>query len=384
MSWADQQTMTLRWPEAGYAERPQRSDRTILLLTLLLIAIGLGMIYSASGVLAHKRFGDASYFLKRQLVWLAVGSVCMLAVARLDLGTLRRWAVPLLFIGVAGLVVVLLPSLGVTVKGARRWLRLGSLTIQPSEFAKVGILLYAAYYLAKKGDRITSFWHGFMPLLVVVGGLLALVVVEPDMGTAAVIGLVTLGLLFVSGARLGHLALIGFAALPVLYLLVMRVAYRRQRILSFLDPWSDPTGSGFQVIQSFLALGGGGPFGVGLGEGRQKLFYLPEPHTDFVLAALGEELGFVGAAMVVLLLGAFVAKGFMIALEADDPFARYLALGVSFLVAFHTLINVSVITGLLPTKGLTLPFVSYGGSSLVVNMIGAGFLMAVSRHRPPI
>jgi cell division protein FtsW len=292
--------------------------------------------------------------------------------------------VPVLLVGFLGLVLVLLPSVGVTVKGARRWLRLGSLTVQPSELVKVGVLLYVAYYLAKKGDRVTGFWHGFIPPLVVAGVLIGLILIEPDMGTASVIGLVTLGLLFVGGARLGHLMLIGLAALPLIYLLVMRVSYRRQRVLSFLDPWSDPTGAGFQVIQSFLALGGGGPFGVGLGEGRQKLFYLPEPHTDFVLSALGEELGFVGAAMVVLLLAAFVAKGFMIALEADDPFARYLALGVSFLVAFHTLINVAVITGLLPTKGLTLPFVSYGGSSLVVNMIGAGFLMAVSRHRPPI
>ncbi|MEK9172873.1 MAG: FtsW/RodA/SpoVE family cell cycle protein, partial [Nitrospirota bacterium] len=245
-------------------------------------------------------------------------------------------------------------------------------------------LLYLAHYLAKKGSRLTDFWRGFMPPLVVVGAIVGLILIEPDMGTAAVIGLVTLGLLFAGGARLGHLMVIGLAALPVLYLLVMRVAYRRQRIMSFLDPWSDPTGSGFQVIQSQLALGSGGLSGVGLGEGRQKLFYLPEPHTDFVLSALGEEAGFLGTIAVLLLLGWFVARGFAIALEADDPFARYLALGVCFFVGFHTLINVGVITGLLPTKGLTLPFVSYGGSSLVVNMIGTGLLIAVSRHRPPI
>ena len=384
MSWAEQQSMTLRWPDAGVAERPRRGDQTILIVTLLLVAVGLGMIYSASGVMAHKRFGDASYFLKRQMLWLAVGLVCMLVVARLDLGTLRSLAVPVLFLGAVGLVLVLLPSVGLTVKGARRWLRVGMWTVQPSEVVKVGVLLYLAHYLAKKGDRITDFRRGFVPSLVVVGAVIGLIVIEPDMGTAAVIGLVTLGLLFVGGARLGHLMLIGLAALPALYLLVMRVAYRRQRILSFLDPWSDPTGSGFQVIQSLLALGSGGVSGVGLGEGRQKLFYLPEPHTDFVLSALGEEAGFLGTVAVLLLLGWFVARGFGIALEADEPFARYLALGVSFLVGFHTLINVGVITGLLPTKGLTLPFVSYGGSSLVVNMIGTGLLIAVSRHRPPI
>jgi cell division protein FtsW len=384
MRWVDQQSMTLRWPDAAVAERSRRGDHTILLLTLLLVAIGLGMIYSASGVLADKRFGAPSYFLKRQLLWCAVGLVALLVVARCDLVTLRRWAVPVLLFGLLCLVLVLLPSIGVAVKGSRRWLRIGALTIQPSEVVKLGVVLYLAHYLAKKGERIGDFWRGFAPPLVVVGLLIALIVAEPDMGTAAVIGLVTLGLLFAGGARLGHLLVIAMTALPVVYLLVMQVGYRRQRLLSFWDPWSDPTGTGFQVIQSFLALGSGGPFGVGLGEGRQKLFYLPEPHTDFVLAALGEELGFVGTAMVLLLLGAFVAKGFSIALETNEPFARNVALGVSLLIGVHVLINVGVVTGLLPTKGLTLPFLSYGGSSLVVCMVGAGLLIGVHRHRPPI
>jgi len=353
-------------------------------LTFILIAIGVGMIYSASAMMAQKRFGDSTYFLRRQMLWFAVGLVLLLVVARLDHRSLRGWAGPLLILGVIGLIFVLLPHVGVMVKGARRWLRLGPLTIQPAELVKVGVILYLAHYLAKKGARIGDFRRGFMPPLLVVGVIVALVVMEPDLGTAAVIGLVTFGLLFVGGARLGHLAVIGTAGLCALYVLIMRVPYRRQRLMTFLDPWSDPAGSGFQVTQSFLALGGGGPWGVGLGEGRQKLFYLPEPHTDFVLSALGEELGFVGSAAVVLLLGLFVAKGLLIAMDATDPFGRYLALGVSFLVAFHTLINVGVITGLLPTKGLPLPFLSYGGSALAVNMIGTGILMSVSRDRPPI
>jgi cell division protein FtsW len=353
-------------------------------LTFILVAIGVGMIYSASAVMAQKRFGDSTYFLTRQLLWFAVGLALLLVVARLDHRSLRAWALPLLLIGLIGVIAVLIPHVGIMVKGARRWLRFGSLTIQPAELAKVGVILYLAHYLAKKGNRIGDFRRGFLPPLMVVGVITGLVVIEPDLGTAAVIGLVALGLLFVGGARLGHLAGIGLAALCALYILIMRAPYRRQRMASFLDPWSDPTGAGFQVTQSFLALGGGGPFGVGLGEGRQKLFYLPEPHTDFVLSALGEELGFVGAAAVVLLLGLFVAKGLMIAMTATDPFGRYLALGVSFMVGFHTLINVGVITGLLPTKGLPLPFLSYGGSSLVVNMVGTGILMSVSRDRPPI
>lgn len=382
MRWRDAQTLTLYRTDAAPAR--SRGDRTILLLTLILIAVGIGMIYSASAVMAQKRFGDSTYFLKRQMLWLAVGMVAFLVTGRSDLRVLRSWALPALLLGLVGVSAVLLPGLGVTINGARRWVKWGGLSLQPSELLKLGVILYLAHYAAKKGVRLEDFRRGFLPPLVVVGGLLGLVMLEPDLGTAAVIGLVTLGVLFVAGARLGHLALIGLIALPALYLMIARVGYRRQRLLSFLDPWSDPTGSGFQIIQSFLALGGGGTWGVGLGEGRQKLFYLPEPHTDFVLSMLGEELGFVGAAGIVLLLGLFVAKGFAIALASTDQFGRYLALGVSFMVAFHTLINVGAISGLLPTKGLPLPFVSYGGSSLVVNLVGAGFLLAVSRDRPPI
>jgi cell division protein FtsW len=383
MSWRDGDTLTLYRsdPSASYAPR---RDKMLLLLAFVLIAVGIGMIYSASAVMAQKRFGDSAYFLKRQLVWLAIGFVCMAVIARTDLKTLRSWAVPLLLIGMVGLALVLVPGVGVSVKGARRWLKLGNMTLQPAELVKVGVLLYLAHYLTKKGDRIEDFKLGFIPPLMVIGLAMVLILAEPDLGTAAVIGLVTLGVLFVGGSRLGHLGLIGLTVLPVLYFLVSRVGYRRQRILSFLDPWSDPEGAGFQVIQSLLALGGGGPFGVGLGEGRQKLFFLPEPHTDFVLSMLGEELGFVGTSAVLILLALFVVKGFMIASAAEDPFGRYVAFGVSFLVAFHTLINVGVISALLPTKGLPLPFVSYGGSSLVVNMIGTGLLMAVSRARPPV
>jgi len=382
MSWRDAETLTLYRTDA--VSYTPRGDRLVLVIAFILIAIGIGMIYSASAVLAQKRFGDSAYFLKRQLLWLAVGVVLLLIFARIDLKTMRAWALPLLLVGVIALVVVLLPVIGVTVKGARRWLKLGLLTVQPGELVKVGTLLYLAHYLAKKGERIEDFRTGFVPPLLVIGLILGLVLLEPDLGTAAVIGLVTICLLFVAGARLGHLTMIALATLPVLYLLITQVGYRRQRMFAFLDPWSDPEGRGFQMIQSFLALGGGGPLGVGLGEGRQKLFFLPEPHTDFVLSMLGEELGFLGTSIVILLLALFVAKGFMIALAAEDPFGRYLALGVSFLVAFHTLINVGAISGLLPTKGLPLPFLSYGGSSLVVNMIGTGMLISVSRDRPPV
>jgi cell division protein FtsW len=383
MSWRDAQTLALYRPEPGLdAARP--GDRTLLVLVIILVAIGVGMIYSASAVMAQRRFGDSAYFLKRQMLWLAVGLIFLLIFARLRLQTLRSLALPLLFLGVAGLAAVLIPSIGVSVKGARRWLKLGVLTVQPAELVKIGVLLYLAHYLSKKGRRIEDFTRGFVPPLIVVGLVMALILLEPDLGTAAVIGAVAVGLLFIGGARLGHLGLVAVAAVPALYLLINRVGYRRQRLLTFLDPWSDSEGSGFQVVQSFLALGGGGTMGVGLGEGRQKLFFLPEPHTDFVLSMLGEEFGFIGTAAIVLLLGIFVVKGFMIAMAAEDPFGRYVAFGVCFLVASHTLINVGVISGLLPTKGLPLPFLSYGGSSLIVNMIGAGMLVCVSRHRAAV
>jgi cell division protein FtsW len=381
MSWRDAETLTLYRsdPRSLY---PRRGDRILILLAIILIAIGVGMIYSASAVMAQKRFGDSAYFLKRQMLWLAVGIVLLVVFARTDLKTMRKWTGPLLVIGVIGLILVLIPPIGVSVKGARRWLKLGTLTVQPAELIKVGVVLYLAHYLARKGERVEDLRTGFMPPMILVGAILAMIVVEPDLGTAAVIGLVTLGVLFVGGARLGHLALLALAALPVLYVLIFRVGYRRQRMMSFLDPWTDPEGTGFQVIQSFLALGGGGPFGMGLGQGRQKLFFLPEPHTDFVLSMVGEELGFFGTTAIMILLALFVVKGFMISMAAEEPFGRNLAFGVTFMVAFHTLINVGVITGLLPTKGLPLPFLSYGGSSLVVNLIGTGMLIAVSRDRP--
>jgi cell division protein FtsW len=383
MSWRDVETLALYRAEPAPAGS-RRGDRALLLLVLILVAIGVGMIYSASAVMAQKRFGDSTYFLKRQMLWLGVGLVFLLIFARLNLQTLRSLALPLLFLAFAGLVAVLIPSIGVSVKGARRWLKVGIVSVQPAELVKIGVLLYLAHYLSKKGGRLEDFGRGFAPPLIIVGLVMVLILLEPDLGTAAVIGVVMVCLLFVGGVRLSHLGILGLAALPALYLLVTRVGYRRQRLLSFLDPWSDSEGAGFQIVQSFLALGGGGTVGVGLGEGRQKLFFLPEPHTDFVLSMLGEELGFVGTAAIVLLLALFVMKGFMIAMAAEDPFGRYLALGVTFLVASHTLINVGVISGLLPTKGLPLPFVSYGGSSLIVNMIGAGMLICVSRHRPAV
>ena len=353
----------------------------MLMITLLLAVLGLVMVYSASAVVAEKRFHDSAYFLKRQLAWLTFGFLLLQAASRIDYPAWRRGALPILAVTACLLALVLLPPIGVAAKGARRWLHVGAISVQPAEIAKLATVIYLAAYLARKQRRMSRFTWGVVPPLVIVGLLSGLILLQPDLGTVLVIGLVSLALLFLGGASLKHL----FALIPLLAILVTlaiwKAPYRLQRLLIFLDPGKDPTGAGFQMHQSFLAFGSGGPFGVGLGESKQKLFFLPEAHTDFVLALVGEELGLWGSAGIVLMFAALVFKGFQIAARAREPFGRYLALGVTLLIGVQVLINAGVVTGLLPTKGLTLPFVSYGGSSLVVSLLSVGILLSISRDR---
>jgi len=247
--------------------------------------------------------------------------------------------------------------------------------------AKLVGVIYLAAYLAKKEDRLQHFSTGLLPALLVIGVLSGLILLEPDLGTVVVLGLVTGGLLFVGGACLSHLSTLALSAVPIGLALVLTSGYRRQRLMAFLEPWRDASDTGFQITQSFLAFGSGGLFGVGLGEGKQKLFFLPEAHTDFVLALVGEELGFVGTVIIVLFFALFVLRGFQISTRARIPFGRYLGIGITTLIGIQALINACVVTGLLPTKGLTLPFVSYGGSSLVICLTGVGILLNISRDR---
>jgi cell division protein FtsW len=246
---------------------------------------------------------------------------------------------------------------------------------------KLVAVIFMAAYLTRKGDKITLFRAGLLPALIVIGLLSGLVLLEPDLGTVVVLGLVTVGMCFLAGARISHLLALGLCAIPIVLVLVLGSSYRRQRLMTFLAPWKDASDAGFQITQSFLAFGSGGPFGVGLGEGKQKLYFLPEAHTDFVLALVGEELGFIGTAVVTLLFAFFVWRGFQIAARARVPFGRYLGTGITLLIGGQALVNAAVVTGLLPTKGLTLPFVSYGGSSLVVSLMGVGILLSISRDR---
>ncbi|HWC51180.1 MAG TPA: putative lipid II flippase FtsW [Nitrospira sp.] len=376
-------TLSLPWPTSGQRSGPSRvaMDHVLLFVTLTLALVGLVMVFSASAIVAGNRFQDPEFFLKRQIAWLGFGVLLMHLTSRIDYQLWKRLSIPILIGMVVLLVMVLIPSLGVAAKGARRWLRWGLISIQPAEMVKLVLVIYLAAYLAKKADTLTVFRTGLLPVLVVVGILSGLVLLEPDLGTVVVMGLVTVSLLFLGGARMTHLFGVGLCAVPVVLVLVLGSSYRRQRLMTFLAPWKDATDSGFQITQSFLAFGSGGPFGVGLGEGKQKLFFLPEAHTDFVLALVGEELGLAGTASVVVLFALFVWRGFQIASRARMPFGKYLGLGITLLIGIQALVNAAVVTGLLPTKGLTLPFVSYGGSSLVVSFAGVGMLLSISRDR---
>lgn len=375
-------TMLLPWSSSGERKRRRIAvDGAVLTVTVALALVGLIMVFSASAVVAGTRFHDSIYFLKRQVAWLAIGFLLLHVVSRVNYAVWRRLAPAVLVLTAIMLIVVLIPSLGVVAKGARRWLRLGMISVQPAELLKLAVVVYLASYLARKEDRLAQFRTGLLPPLLIVGALGGLLLLQPDLGTVIVVGIVMLTMLYLAGAPIGHLAAIVLAAVPAAAVLILRSSYRRQRLMSFLEPWKDAADSGFQVTQSFLAFGSGGLFGVGLGEGKQKLFFLPEAHTDFVLALVGEELGLVGAAGIMLLFGLLVVKGFRVAGTARDPFGRHLALGITLLIGVQALINACVVTGLLPTKGLTLPLVSYGGSSLVVSLLGIGILLSVSRDR---
>lgn len=356
-------------------------DRPLLIVVLLLLVGSVVMVYSASSAIALEQYHDAGYFLKRQLLWVGLGVLAMVITARMNVCGWQRLALPLLVVSVVLLALVLVPYVGTTVNGARRWLRVAGWSVQPSELAKLAVVCYLARYLASHHGHMAEFRRGLLPPLVVCGLLVMLVLVEPDFGTAFVIAVLTLMLLFVGQARLFHLGGLALAGLPAVALLIASSSYRRQRLLAFLNPWDNAQTSGFQVIQSFLAMGRGGVSGMGLGESRQKLFFLPEPHTDFIFSVIGEELGLIGTVVVLLLFMIFFWRGLVIAQRAEDPFMRYLAVGVTAMIGMQALLHMAVVIGLLPTKGLTLPLLSYGGSSLVVDLAAVGILLAIRRQQ---
>jgi cell division protein FtsW len=366
---------------ADWLATAEAVDRPLLIIVALLLVGSVVMVYSASSAIAMERYDDAGYFLKRQLLWVGVGVLAMAVTARMNVWGWQRLALPLLLLSAALLALVLLPSIGTTVNGARRWLRVAGWSVQPSELAKLAVVCYLARYLATHAGHITEFRRGLLPPLIMCGALVVLVLAEPDFGTAAVIAMLTLILLFVGQARLSHLGGLALVAAPAVALLIASSSYRRQRFLAFLNPWDNAQTSGFQIVQSLLAMGRGGVGGLGLGESRQKLFFLPEPHTDFIFSVIGEELGLIGTVVVLALFVVFFWRGLVIAQRAEEPFMRYLAVGITAMIGVQGLLHMAVVIGLLPTKGLTLPLLSYGGSSLVVDLAAVGILLAIGRQR---
>jgi cell division protein FtsW len=357
-----------------------RFDYILLIVTLALVGVGIVMVYSTSAILAADRFQDPYYFLKRQALYAGIGFILMILMMFLPYKILKRFAYPILILSILFLIAVLIPGIGHRAGGSMRWLKIQSFSFQPSELAKLGLIIFLAYFLTKKEEKIRSFSFGFLPTILLSGVVIALVVKEPDFGGALFLTLIVFFLLFASGARLIYVFGAFLLIAPVAYYFLMNAGYRYKRLISFIRPWEDPTGTSFQIVQSFLSFGSGGLFGLGLGEGRQKLFFLPAPHTDFIFSIIGEELGLVGAMIVVLLFFILTLRGIQIGLSLEDRFGAYLALGITLLVSLQALINMGMVLGLLPTKGLTLPLISYGGTSLITNLVGVGILLHLSTH----
>jgi cell division protein FtsW len=360
------------------------TDRTVAVLLLSaasLVVIGLVMVLSASSVRAYEDYGSSFLFFLRQLAYAGVGAGAFLLTVRMRYPAWQRLCVPLLAISGALLVLVLLPGFGTVAGGSARWLQVGPVTIQPSEIAKLAVIAFSAALMSRRWRRLGDLRELVLPLAPVVGLICGLILLQPDMGTAVIIVASVFVLLFVAGARLKHLV-VGGAGLGALGFALMYVeGYRWARFVSFINPWSDPQGSGYQTIQSLIALTSGGPLGVGLGASRQKWSYVPNAHTDFIFAIIGEELGLVGALVVLALFGALLYAGVRIALRAPDTFGRLLAVGICGWFGVQAVVNLGAVTGLLPITGVPLPFVSFGGSSLVVSMAAVGVLVSVARSR---
>ena len=336
------------------------------------------MVFSSSA--AYTEQNDSFYFLKRQVLWCLLGTGLLLITKNLDYHKLHQYTYPIMIFTFLLLVVVMFPEFSKKVGGARRWLAFGGFSFQPSELAKFTLVLFIAKSLVKRADKLRSFAYGYLPNLIVLGFFFIPIFFQPDFGTVMVILAVTFTMLFIAGLRKKFLFLSILAIIPIVALAILFAEYRTRRIIAFLNPWEDPSGVGFQVIQSFYAFGRGGFWGAGLGESSQKLYRLPEAHTDFIFSVIGEELGFVGTTAIVLLFLIFIWRGFLTAYQAKDPFGTHLATGVTLLIGLQAFINLGVASGLLPTKGLTLPFISMGGSSMLVTMLSVGVILNISEQ----
>lgn len=352
-------------------------DVRLLFPVLFLVGIGIVMVYSASSAVALKKYGADYHFLKKQALFAFLGLVALVACRHFPYRWYRPMAYPMLIAALGLLLAVEFSPWAMAAGGAKRWLRLGVFSFQPSEFARLALIVYLAYSMDKKGELLNRFTIGFLPHIAVFAVFALFISRQPDFGAIVILGALTWLMLFIGGVRLTYLAGLVVAMLPPAYFYLVSAEYRWKRVLSFLDPWKYPTEAGYQIVHSLMAFGTGGLWGTGIGKGYQKLFYLPEPHTDFIFSVIGEELGLVGVAVIVALYAIIVLKGIGIARRAPDAFGAYLAAGLSAAMGLQICINMGVALGLLPTKGLTLPFISYGGSSLLMNMATIGILMNI-------
>ncbi|MGZ3532996.1 MAG: putative lipid II flippase FtsW [Vulcanimicrobiaceae bacterium] len=373
--------------DSAHRDEPLRAfvsappDMVLFGAVATLVAIGLVMIFSASSTTGYADYHDTAYFLKHQVVFLAAGALLAYIAYRVEYRKLKALAPYILVLSVFSLIAVLVPHVGVMVNGARRWIGAGAFSLQPSEFAKISLVLYLAAVLSSRGERITSLAKGLFPLCVPVVIMAMLILREPDLGTASLLVMTAFALFFAAGARLEHLTLILLATVPPVVATILASPYKRARIFAFVNPWKDAQNTGFHIVQSLLALGSGGVLGVGLGQSRAKFFYLPEQYTDFIFSVLGEELGLVGALAVVVLFVLFAYRSVRIAIAAPDRFGFFLVVGCAALIVIQAFINIGVVTSSWPVTGVLLPFISFGGSSLIVNLIAVALIMNVGRYR---
>ncbi|MDI6686645.1 MAG: putative lipid II flippase FtsW [Desulfobacterales bacterium] len=352
-------------------------DVKLLFPVLFLVGIGIVMVYSASSALALKKFGSDYYFLKKQVLFSLLGIVVLVICRHIPLKFIRSLTYPILILAVLFLVAVKITGFGYSVNGSTRWLRFGGLNFQPSEFARFALIIYLSYSMSKKKDTIKDFYVGFLPHFFILCIFTFLIFLQPDFGSALIFWVITWIMLYVGGVRILHLLSPLIFLLPAAYFLIITSAYRLKRIISFWDPWQYSMNEGYQIIHSLMAFGTGGIWGTGIGKGYQKLFYLPEPHTDFIFSVIGEELGLCGVLIVIALYSLILWKGINIAKNAKDCFESFVAVGITSAIAIQVCINMGVAVGLLPTKGLVLPFLSYGGTSLLFSMASIGILMNI-------
>jgi cell division protein FtsW len=355
-----------------------KETRSIFISVLILVGIGTIMVYSSTALIAMRKYGDGFHYLWNHLFTVFAGLAAMVILAKTNYKMLRPLVYVMIGLSLVMLILVFLPGIGVSANGARRWVKLWPTTFQPSEFVKIVMVIFLAHYMDRNIHRMKEFRYG---ILIPVGIMIffqGIIILQPDFGAVISLGIITISLLVLGGARLSHIGALILSSLPFIYLLVTSSSYRMKRILCFTDPWKEPFGCGFQLVQSFIAFGSGSFFGVGLGGSKQKLYYLPEVHTDFIFSLIGEELGLIGVMVVVGLFIWLFVKGIKVSERTEDPFSYFLTLGLSMMIGVQAIINFAVSTGLMPTKGLPLPFISDGGSALLINMAAAGMLISIS------